>query len=151
MTRDPHDWARLGQAIKAARLARGFSQEKLAGIAKVSLSSVQNAESGIPRSRMPQTMGPVAAALGWPQGAIEAILAGGEPPATNWEDRPVSARQLSAEDVESIVTSAMVRSTTSTTAAEIRAAARAAVDEFRRRGVLPETDGLQPSESDASG
>lgn len=72
-------WAQLATAVRAAREARGLSQEKLADLAGVSEGSVQNLESGKPRTRMPQTMAKIEPHLGWAAGSARAILDGGEP------------------------------------------------------------------------
>lgn len=75
-------WARLAAAARAAREARGLSQEKLADLAGVSEGSVQNLESGKPRTRMPQTVAKIEPHLGWAAGSARAILSGGEPTLT---------------------------------------------------------------------
>jgi transcriptional regulator with XRE-family HTH domain len=143
MNRDPKMWARLGQALKQSRLARGLSQGQLAEMADVSTASVQTAEAGkAPRSRMPYTIGPVARVLGWPDGAIEAVLDGAEPPG-GWRDVPAHP-QIDAERLGAIITNAMVRATEHATAAEIRAATRIALEEMRRQGLISTTDAVQP-------
>ncbi|MFJ6615415.1 helix-turn-helix domain-containing protein [Streptomyces sp. NPDC091289] len=149
MNRDPHAWARLGHLLKQARLARGLKQGDVADLAGVSLASVQSAEAGtVPKARMPITLGPIATALGWKAGAIEEVLAGGEPtvgaPADEWRDVSVQ-RQVDEEVAEGIVTSAMVRATENATPAEIREATRLILDAFRRQGLIAETNGVQPS------
>lgn len=72
-------WDRLAAAIRSARDARGLSQAALADLADVSEGSVQNLESGKPRSRMPQTVARIEPHLGWAEGSARAILDGGEP------------------------------------------------------------------------
>ncbi|WP_107483781.1 helix-turn-helix transcriptional regulator [Streptomyces sp. SA15] len=72
-------WAALATAIRAAREARGLSQEALAELAGVAEGSVQNLESGKPRSRMPQTLAKIEPHLGWVAGSGRLILDGGEP------------------------------------------------------------------------
>ncbi|MCP9205559.1 helix-turn-helix domain-containing protein [Streptomyces sp. NEAU-Y11] len=134
MNRDPQAWARLGRALKSAREHRGLSQAELATAADVSARSVQDAEGGkVPKARVPYTLARVAEALGWPAGAVDSVLDGGPIPG-GWEDVPA----LAASDVETILSQAMVRATNNVTAAEIRAATKIAVDELRRRGVVPE-------------
>lgn len=150
MNRDPHAWARLGHALRIAREHAGHSQDELAALADVSTASVQSAEAGtVPKSRMPFTLGPIARALGWPQGAVDAVLAGAEPPGSTWQDVPVQ-RLLDEETASGILTNAMVRATEHTTSAEIRAATKIALDELRRHGYLAETDGVQPSTNGAN-
>jgi transcriptional regulator with XRE-family HTH domain len=143
MNRDPHAWARLGQAIQQARMAQRLSQAQLAERAEVSLASVQNAEAGKPpKGRMPYTLPPIVAALGWPAGAIDTVLDGGDPPG-GWRDVPARP-YLDPDMIESVMTNAMVRATHGTTSTEIKAAVKIAMDTLREAGVLPETDGTQP-------
>lgn len=152
MNRDPHAWARLGRALRTAREQRRLSQDELADLADVSTASVQSLEAGtVPKSRMPITLAPVAQTLGWPAGATDAVLAGAEPPdGDSWQDVPVPQQLLDAEQLEGIMTNAMVRATEHATAAEIRAATKIFLDELRRRGVIAETDGAQPSTDGAN-
>ncbi|MEU3976847.1 helix-turn-helix domain-containing protein [Streptomyces bacillaris] len=146
MDRDPQSWARLGHALRASREHRGLTQPDLAALAGVSARSVQDAEGGtVPKRRMPYTIGRIAAALGWPEGAVDAVLGGAAPPGDGWRTTPVEQAQIDAEALAGIMTAAMVRATEHATAAEIRAATRIALDELRRQGYLPETDGVQPS------
>jgi DNA-binding XRE family transcriptional regulator len=77
----PEDWVRLGTALRIARQHGGLSQVEVAERAEVSLGSVQTAEAGKPpRTRMPYTLAPIARTLGWPAGAVEAVLNGDAPP-----------------------------------------------------------------------
>jgi DNA-binding XRE family transcriptional regulator len=145
MNRDPQTWARLGQALRNAREHLGHSQDELAALAHVSTASVQSAEAGtVPKSRMPFTLASIARALGWPQGAVDEVLAGAEPPGSQWRDVPVQ-QQLDAEQLAGIMTNAMVRATSKTTSDEIKEATRIALDELRRHGYLAKTDGVQLS------
>lgn len=149
MTRDPEAWARLGQALRTARNHRGLSQQELAAEAGVSARAVQDAEGGtVPKARMPYSIGKIAAALGWPEGGVEAVLDGAAPPDAGWQDVPVR-QQLAEEKLEGILTSAMVRAMSGTPAAEIRAATKIALDEMRRQGLIGETDGVQPQPNHA--
>jgi transcriptional regulator with XRE-family HTH domain len=136
MNRDPRAWARLGQALKQARLSRGLSQAELAELAGVSTASVQNAEAGdVPKKRMPYTLARIGTALTWPSGSVEAVLDGAAPPG-GWTDVSVQP-QIDEEELESILNSAMLRATNSTTSTEIRNATKIAIDELRKRGILP--------------
>lgn len=72
-------WARLATAIRAAREARGLTQEALAALAGVAEGSVQNLESGKPRNRMPQTLSKIEPHLGWGTGSGRLVLDGGDP------------------------------------------------------------------------
>lgn len=73
------DYKRLGEAVRAARDARGWRQEDLADQAHVGLSSIQNVEAGRRFSRIPTSLRKIDAALGWETGSCVAILNGGEP------------------------------------------------------------------------
>ncbi|MFI2314132.1 hypothetical protein AMK17_25170 [Streptomyces sp. CB00072] len=151
MNRDPQSWARLGQALRTAREHRGHTQQELAEAADVSGRSVRDAEAGaVPKARMPYTLGRIAAALGWPEGAVDAVLDGAAPPGEGWRDAPVEQGQIDAEQLAGIMTNAMVRATEHATAAEIRAATKIALDELRKQGIIRETDGVQPSTNQAN-
>lgn len=135
MNRDPSSWARLGKALQQARLSQRLSQDQLAERADVSASSVQNAEAGkVPKGRMPYTVPAIATALGWPTGAIDAVLEGAEPPG-GWEDIPVQPL-IDAERLETTLAGAMVRAIEGASSAEIKKAVRIALDELRRQGLV---------------
>lgn len=130
-TKDPTAWRRLGRALRESRERLGLSQRDLAIQAGVSTGAVQSAEAGtVPKSRMPQTLAPIARALGWPAGGVDAVLVGGEPPG-GWQDVPV---EMNDEELGAIVTNAMVRATSNTTSTEIRNAAEIVITELKRRG-----------------
>lgn len=151
MNRDPQSWARLGHALRTAREHRSLTQHELGELAGVSGRSVRDAEAGaVPKARMPYTISRIAAALGWPEGAVDAVLNGAAPPGDEWRTVPVEQAQLNEEALAGIMTTAMVRATEHATAAEIRAATRIALDELRRQGYLPETDGVQPQQDSAN-
>ncbi|MFD9834455.1 helix-turn-helix domain-containing protein [[Kitasatospora] papulosa] len=151
MNRDPEAWARLGHALRRARDHQGLTQQELAERADVSSRSVQEAEGGkVPASRMPYTLSRIAAALGWPEGAVTAVLDGSPPPGDGWQDAPVPQRLIDEEQLAGIMTNAMVRATEHATAAEIRAATKIALDELRRHGVIAETNRVQPSTNSAN-
>lgn len=144
MTRDPQAWARLGGALRESRERQGLTQAELAQRADVSAKSVQDAEAGkVPKSRMPYTLAPIAKALGWPAGSVDSVLAGEDPPG-GWRDVRV---EVEVEDsrVEAIIANAMVRATDGATGAEIRKAAKIALDDLRRHGYLRETNAAQPN------
>lgn len=88
-------WPRLATAIRAAREARGLSQEALAVLAGVAEGSVQNLEAGKPRNRMPQTLAKIEPHLGWAAGSGRLVLDGGDPiPADTAGDSDVDADKL---------------------------------------------------------
>ncbi|MCX0246452.1 helix-turn-helix transcriptional regulator [Streptomyces drozdowiczii] len=150
MNRDPESWARLGRALRSAREASGLTQADLADAAGVSSRSIQDAEGGkVPTGRRPYTLARVAAALGWPAGAVDDVLDGAAPPGGDGQDVPVQA-QLDEETATGAITNAMVRALDNATPAEIREATRLAVDALRRHGVISETDGVQPSTNRAN-
>ncbi|KUJ65430.1 helix-turn-helix domain-containing protein [Streptosporangium amethystogenes] len=135
MNRDPHAWARLAKAIATKRQAQGLRQEDLAAAAGVSLGSVQNAESGVPpKARMPQSLPPIVKALGLPDTWIDDVLEGKAPPG-EWRDVDVQA-EVDAERLESDLTHAFVRASDQATAAEIKAATKAALDVLRQHGLI---------------
>ena len=140
MNRDPHAWARLGQAIAAARQAQRLTQSELADRADVSTGAVQRAEAGkVPKARMPITLHPIANALGWPSTAIDAVLDGGAVGSAG-EYRDVKVQAVvddeHLERAETIVSGAMVRALKSASSEEIRNATRNALDALRREGML---------------
>lgn len=89
---------------------------------------------------MPQTLAPIAKALGWPVGRVDAVLADTEPE-NAWQTLGVA---IDDAQLERILTNAMVRAMTDTPSAEIRNAVRIAVDDLRRHGALDKTNDAQP-------
>lgn len=90
-------WAKLAQAVRDAREARGLTQVALAEIAGVSEGSIQNLEDVDRRpSRMPTSLAKVEPHLGWSAGSGQAVLRGGEP--TLGPVTPQRAAELRAED-----------------------------------------------------
>ncbi|MFJ7048993.1 helix-turn-helix domain-containing protein [Streptomyces sp. NPDC101112] len=73
------DWKRLAAAIRDARKALGWGQQKLADAAGVGFSTVQRLEGGVGYKKMPLTIDKVERALGWAPGSAEGVLAGGDP------------------------------------------------------------------------
>lgn len=135
MNRDPHAWARLAKALASTRKAEGMRQEDLAEKAGVSLGSVQNAESGQPpKARMPQSLYPIVKALGLPDTFVDDVLAGKAPPG-EWRDVDVQA-DVDEERLEADLTNAYVRASDQATAAEIKAATKAALDVLRQHGLI---------------
>lgn len=99
MTRDLSklQWGRLADTIREAREARGLTQPQLADLAGIAEGSVQNLESGKPRSRMPQTLAKVEPHLGWAAGSGRLVLDGGEPAPDSGEDS-ANSRSASGSD-----------------------------------------------------
>jgi transcriptional regulator with XRE-family HTH domain len=142
INRDPDTWARLGRALRESRERQGLTQGELAKKAHVATKSVSDAEAGkVPKARKPYTLEGIAQALGWPVGAVDSVLSGGEPPG-GWQDVRAG---MEGDEVEAIFTNAMVRATNNATAAEIRNAVKIAMDDLRRRGYVAETVDAQPN------
>jgi len=75
------DWKKLAGAVRAARSARGLSQEEFADLAGISKSSLQTIERGHEFARIPGSVYKIEGYLDeWPQGTAERILGGAEPP-----------------------------------------------------------------------
>ncbi|MFF3619989.1 helix-turn-helix transcriptional regulator [Streptomyces sp. NPDC002467] len=75
------DWVRLGEALKAARLALRPkpTQEDVAQSLGVSRATVQNIEQGKPLTRVNATIRAYAQLVGWTSDSPEQVLAGGAP------------------------------------------------------------------------
>jgi len=75
------DWKKLGEALKAARLARKpkLSQIAVAEALDVSRPTVQKMESGAGLTRVTPTLRAYAQLLGWTPESPARVLAGGEP------------------------------------------------------------------------
>lgn len=151
INRDPEAWARLGQAIRSERERQRMTQAELAQHASVSTKALQEAEAGkVPRARKPYTLTAIEETLGWPPGRVDLILAG--------ETAQGAGRRLARfgatpdEELEreaaSAISGAMVHATDNVTASEIREATRLAIEELRRRGLLPKSADLTRNESD---
>ncbi|KMS72634.1 hypothetical protein ACZ91_64825 [Streptomyces regensis] len=74
-----NDWERLGRALAAAREDRGLTQVQVAGEIGVTRTPIQSIERGDKRKKATGTMRSMARLLGWADGSIEAVLAGGHP------------------------------------------------------------------------
>lgn len=72
------DWSRLGAALKAAREARGLGQADVGEEIGVKRGAMRNIENG-QLSRITPTVRAYAHVVGWSDGSVEAVLAGGEP------------------------------------------------------------------------
>lgn len=79
MCRMERDWARLGSAMAGARRSKGLSQVEVAEAIGVTRTPIQAIERGETFARVTGTMRSYARHLGWADGSIEAVLAGGDP------------------------------------------------------------------------
>ncbi|MFD8949396.1 helix-turn-helix domain-containing protein [Streptomyces xanthophaeus] len=91
------DWVRLGKALQAARKASGVTQEGLADELGVGRSAVQLIERGKEFSKPSQTQRAFARRVGWAEGSIEAVLAGGEPTLDPLPASPAAPEEARAE------------------------------------------------------
>ncbi|MCH0538366.1 helix-turn-helix domain-containing protein [Streptomyces sp. MUM 203J] len=73
------DWKRLGQLLAEERQALGMTQQQMAARLGVSRQPVYAIEHGGPFKRITSTMRTYAQLVGWEDGSIEAVLAGGQP------------------------------------------------------------------------
>ncbi|MEU7032668.1 helix-turn-helix transcriptional regulator [Streptomyces sp. NPDC046237] len=73
------DWTRLGKALQAARRALGVTQEEMANALGVGRSVIQLIEGGNEYKKPTASMRTYATRVGWADGSIERVLAGGEP------------------------------------------------------------------------
>lgn len=72
-------WFRLGRALADARKAAGLTQVEVASAIGASRQPIQAIERGRGFEKITGTMRSYARLVGWPEGSIEAVLAGGEP------------------------------------------------------------------------
>ncbi|WP_329564692.1 helix-turn-helix domain-containing protein [Kitasatospora sp. NBC_01266] len=91
------DWARLGSALRADRQAAGDTQDSVAEALGVHRNTVTAIEAGSSR-RITSTIRAYARELGWDDGSVEAVLAGGEPCRTGVVEA-VPAPSSAAEDL----------------------------------------------------
>ncbi|WP_199570615.1 helix-turn-helix domain-containing protein [Streptomyces murinus] len=71
-------WTRLGQKLRAARIARGVEQQDAAERIGVKRGALHNIETG-KIAKVTTTVRTYAQLVGWADGSIEAVLDGGEP------------------------------------------------------------------------
>ncbi|WP_158101218.1 helix-turn-helix transcriptional regulator [Streptomyces griseus] len=90
MTRD---WARLGEALKSARVARGIEQQEVAQTIGVKRGALNNIEHGR-IARVTTTVLAYARLVGWTGKSIDLVLGGGDPVLA---DDPTPAPVASAE------------------------------------------------------
>lgn len=84
------DWARLGETLKAGRIARGMEQQEVATAIGVKRGAIRNIEIGNV-AKVTTTIKSYARLIGWADGAVEQVLDGGEPTMANPQpDSPVA-------------------------------------------------------------
>jgi transcriptional regulator with XRE-family HTH domain len=83
------DWARLGALLKRAARARGLQQKDIAERLRRQRGAIRNIETGN-ISTVSDTVEAYAQLVGWSDGSVDAVLAGGEPElASDAEPSPV--------------------------------------------------------------
>ncbi|MFH8410678.1 helix-turn-helix domain-containing protein [Streptomyces sp. NPDC018019] len=131
------DWRRLADAIKRARESAGMTQVDLAERAGMSESSVQNLESGLPRTRIPRTLAKVEEALGWAAGSGVDLLDGAPGPVSiSKEAGGFYIAKLSEDELYDAISMSAIAVTDNLTAREIREVSRRVVEELKRRGLV---------------
>ncbi|RPK56184.1 anaerobic benzoate catabolism transcriptional regulator [Streptomyces sp. ADI96-02] len=130
------DYEALGRAVREARIRQGMTQTQLAEVAGVSRATLQNLERG-GRLRSLNLV-KIESVLGWAPGSVQALLEGGAPSPIEEMPEAVGASSvtLSEEELAQAVTSAMVATVDTVTAAEIREVARRMVEDLKQRGIL---------------
>jgi DNA-binding XRE family transcriptional regulator len=96
------DWARLSHAIADARRRGGMTQDEFADALDVKRSTVQKLESGHAYAKVGPTHRAVARLVGWTEGSVEDVLAGGEPTAASSPavaSAPAGGSEAAAEDL----------------------------------------------------
>jgi transcriptional regulator with XRE-family HTH domain len=72
------DWARLGEKLKSSRIARDMEQQQVAAAIGVKRGAVRNIEQGN-IAKVTPTVRAYGTLVGWADGSVEAVLAGGDP------------------------------------------------------------------------
>lgn len=95
------DWARLGTALAAARDQAGLTQADVARRLGVGKSTIQSIERGVTRAKPTPSIRVYAQLVGWTEGSVEQVLAGGEPVTgdSNVEQLPTAAVEAGPEDL----------------------------------------------------
>ncbi|MEU0354931.1 helix-turn-helix transcriptional regulator [Streptomyces cyaneofuscatus] len=130
------DYEALGRAVREARVRQGMTQTQLAEVAGVSRATLQNLERGGKLRSL--NLVKIESVLGWAPGSVQALLEGGAPSPIEKMPEVVGASSaaLSEEELAQAVTSAMVATVDTVTAAEIREVARRMVEDLKQRGIL---------------
>ncbi|MFI2184556.1 helix-turn-helix domain-containing protein [Streptomyces sioyaensis] len=92
------DWTRLGAALKAAREARGLQQAAVAESIGVKRGTMRNIENG-DISRVTPTVRAYARTVGWDDGSVDAVLAGGSPTDALTPHDPEARDAIAAENI----------------------------------------------------
>jgi DNA-binding XRE family transcriptional regulator len=85
------DWARLGAALKADRERQGHTQKTAARALSAALTSIQEIERGHEYTKPTRTIRAYAQMLGWTEGSVEQVLAGGAPDYLRTDTPPTDA------------------------------------------------------------
>lgn len=73
------DWERLGEALRAARISAGLSQEDMAGELGVGRSTIQKIERGHEFGKPTLAIRAYARRVGWTEESVDRVLVGGTP------------------------------------------------------------------------
>lgn len=131
------DWERLAKAVKQAREAASMTQKDLAKAAEISEGSVQNLEAGYARTRIPQSLAKVEAALGWAAGSGVAILQGATGPVTiSNEGGGLYIAKIPEDELNEAITMSAIAVNDNLTAREIRDLSQKIIEELKGRGLL---------------
>ncbi|MFI2663190.1 helix-turn-helix domain-containing protein [Micromonospora carbonacea] len=90
VAQDPADWQRLGRHIVRRREQLGLTQAAVHAAGGPSTATQRNLENGAQTSYRSSLLRQLERVLRWPDGTIDAILAGGDPPG----DTPFDATVL---------------------------------------------------------
>src|SRR3954465_13494660 len=90
-------WERVGRAVRDRRLHLGWTQQEAADHSGVSLATWRLVELGGRDRYQDLTLRGVSKALGWPNDAMEGILAGGDPPPGGPPPDPTAPLEISPD------------------------------------------------------
>ena len=125
--------AALGDAVKHTRNRLGITQEALALRAELARATIQKLERGEPVR--PAVLAKVEPALGWAEGSCVALLEGApEPMQIPPKGKASVIMAVSEDQLNQVISSAMVAVADSMTASEIRDVSRRVTEELKRRG-----------------
>lgn len=131
------DWSALGKALQQARLEQGLTQDALAKKAGVARQSLISLERGEARTRMPASLPKVEKALGWPAGRAVAALQGRVHSVTVVRELKKVAKEVQLDaEISRSVEHAVIATSETMTAAQIKELAQKVVEDLRSRGVI---------------